>query len=163
MIPLPPKPLAKPQPRGIGTPDYNGRSTVAGQNSSSPLVPLNQPAGSIYPGGQPGTGFQPNYKPGNKTLTLSLATTITNKVFVMSGNIIWCVDSTNSTDRVLVRIDGGLNDNNDPIPFGPGLAIQGWSFSQFSVTIPTAIAGATMSIVVINDPQEFLEVLNTRA
>ena len=167
---------------GVGIPDIQPRGNVNGSNFQSVLAQPNVPSGVIPGGSTASTGSIPSfspiglmtsggpataggfpgtsgiYKPTFKVLTLNLANANNLTLFTMSGNTLWYMDSTNSTDRLFITID---QQANDPLPFGPGAAIQGVNFAQFWIT-NAIILGATAYLVVINDPNLNVELLDTR-
>lgn len=176
---------------GVGTPDIIPRGASMGFNQSPVVAQPNQSANPTYPGGPypPGSvvlpqtipGFQPitggnpakslPYKPIIKVLAINLANAVNNEVINMPGSILWCVDSTNSTDRVFIQLD--TTGTNDFIPVGPGFAFEGTSFAGFILNLNTVsqgvpnpaplVPGAIMYIAVINDPNQSLELLDIRA
>jgi hypothetical protein len=166
---------------GVGTPDIIPRGSSMGFNQTPVLAQPNVAANPISPGGvyptgsippfqQVGTGVAANtnlqtgplaqYKPVIKILALNLANLVTGQFFGLPGNIFWVVDSTNSTDRCFMQLD---SQSNDPMPIGPGLALEGTNFQGFYITVSTAIPGATMYIAVISDPSLSEELLSIRA
>lgn len=99
------------------------------------------------------TGY-PNVEP--TVLTYDLSVARTDLEIVISGNLFWYQNSTNTSD--IVRIKYERNSAN-PIPFQPGNKLGGVGFSRLYLT-NAVIAGATATIIILQDsPQAPISVL----
>lgn len=93
----------------------------------------------------PGTDYTQQFI---KKQLISLAATFTDVQYNLAGTILWYMTSTNLTDLLNIRI-GDIN--ADPLPFQPGNGIEGLSYNRLFISNPTAVAGATATLVYFKD------------
>ncbi len=99
----------------------------------------------------PTNAFEANdLKSTYKVITQDLTNAGVDQLVTIRGNIVSFLDSTNTTDRVKVRLDSLTA---DLIPLRAGLSIEGMYFQQIYLTW-AATPGAIATLMVIYDPRQ---------